>query len=111
MKKLIELTDDTLERLESIKEKFNVKSLAPIVDIVLTIGLAQFENFASGSVIVKEYPIQPIPYQPYPPLPSAPQPWHEWVYDSGTSDVRFTHGNWVLCYNTITGVSNVDYKG
>ena len=112
-KKLIELNDDLVERLEALKDRFNVKSLAPIVDIVLTIGLAQFEQFASGTVIINQpvYIPDTQPYNPYPTWPT--QPWYKVWCGEDTVDpdkVTWNHGDWTITCNYTTGGTNVTYK-
>lgn len=108
MKKIIELNDDLVERLEGLKEKFNVKSLAPIVDIVLTIGLAQFEQFASGTVISLQptYITYPLITDPYPNI----IPWEIQDTFGNGKKVVWKHGNWSISCNQSTGASNVSYK-
>jgi len=106
-KKLIELNDDLVERLEALKDKFNVKSLAPIVDIVLTIGLAQFEQFASGSIVVQNQNI-------YAPNITTPLPYFQ-IWDSKDTavdpvKVTWNYDDWSITCNYTTGVSDVTYR-
>ena len=114
MKKIIELNDNLIERLEALQEKFNVKSLAPIVDIVLTIGLAHFEDFAYGKIIQDlstpmyiPYPVpQPLEQQPLPFIPWEPV----WVNkEDGTIDYKWKYNNWEITCNQ-TGNVDVTYK-
>ena len=105
MKKLINISDNLYERLEALQEKFNVKSMQPIVDIVMTIGLAHFEQFASGTVIIN-YDWANWNNQPY---------WFQWQpqYNTGLTpdgDFTFKYGDWTLSYNNASGQSNVEYK-
>lgn len=98
MKKLIEISDSLIERLESLKEKFNVKSLAPIIDIVLTIGLTHFEEFVNGNIY-----INPYPYYPWYPQPYTPN--YDWNTGTITIQPYVCGSDWMAI--NVTGEQNV----
>lgn len=98
MKKLIDFNDNLIERLEKLKDKFNVKSLAPIIDIVLTIGLTHFEEFVNGTVYINPYTY----YYPWYQDPSTPN----WSWNTGIITIPGT--SYTIYCNNITGEQNVE---
>jgi len=101
MKKLISIDDDIFERMEAIREKFHIKSMQPVLDIVISMGLEAFETLLNPPVEEKVY-IWPW-YPQYPQYPMYDQGTAvTWSYDTDLGQWKFESGcgSWSISLGT-----------
>lgn len=110
MKKIVEIDDDLYEQLEKIRKDNHIKTISPVISLILTLGVKWFEklNDISPTMNVPTPIPWPIPYQPYQPY----VPWEPiWVWPNTTTDSPYPWEQYkVWCGGdgyTITG--NADY--
>ncbi len=82
MKKIIEIDDELYARLEKIQNDYHIKTVAPVISLILTLGIKWFEKLNDVSPTMNiPTPIPfPLPYQPWQPTePYTPwYPWYPW---------------------------------
>lgn len=86
MQKLINIDDDFFERIEKIRKKFHIKTVQPVLDIIISMGLEAFERLINPP---KEEKVYIWPW--YPTYPTYP------VTDTIVpSQWQFTDGGWTF---------------
>lgn len=62
MKKVIDIDDVLLDKLESFQEEYHIQTLSPVISFFLTFGIKAFDKMTSPCVVahVGEYPIYPV---------------------------------------------------
>lgn len=129
MKKIIEIDDELYEKLEKIQKNYHIKTVSPVISLILTLGVKWFEklNDITPTMNVPTPIPYPVPYY-YPWVPAQPDPfpyqpcypWSEtsdsepWQYRVWCSDgttvfitglaTTYTVGNWDVSSN-ISGMS------
>jgi len=80
MKKIIEIDDELYEKLEKIQKDYHIKTVSPVISLVLTLGVKWFEKLNDINPTMNvPIPIPyPIPYEPYIPA----QPWYPWYQET-----------------------------
>jgi len=106
MKKLIDVDDDISERLEKIRQKFHIKTVQPVLDIVISMGIEAFERLINPPKEEKVYiwpwyPTYPI-YPRYDELTTTDWTWGDggWHFASGagTWHINMTGTNYNVSY-------------
>lgn len=99
MQKLINIDNDIYERIETIRKKFHIKTVQPVLDIIISMGLEAFERLINPPKEEKVYiwpwyPTQPI-YPCYDDITPVQWKWNngEWQFATGA-------GNWTINIGT-----------
>jgi len=111
MKKIVEIDDELYEKLEKIKKDYHIKTISPVISLILTLGVKWFEklNDISPTINVPTPIPWPIPYDPY--VPSTPWGPYEptWIWPKTTDGKPWGYEVWCdgscIC---VTGFG--DYK-
>lgn len=61
MKKVIDIDDVLLDKLESFQEEYHIQTLSPVISFFITFGIKAFDKMTSPCVVAHlgEYPIFP----------------------------------------------------
>lgn len=92
MKKIVEIDDELYEKLEKIRKDYHIKTVSPVISLILTLGVKWFEklNELSPTMNVPT----PIPWPiPYPEYPQYPQPYLPW-WSEGTPEEPWRYKVW-----------------
>jgi hypothetical protein len=127
MKKIIEIDDELYEKLENIQKGYHIKTVSPVISLILTLGVKWFQKL-NDMAPTMNIPT-PIPY-PVPYYPLTPQepwrpytPWYEtWfcdgqggtvsntaIYEISGLNTTYRVGNWNVS-SDVSGMS-FDYVG
>lgn len=76
MKKIVEIDDELFEKLEKIRKDYHIKTVSPVISLVLTLGVKWFEklNELTPTMNVSTPIPWPMPYY----VPDCPQPYTPW---------------------------------
>lgn len=126
MKKIVEIDDDLYEKLEKIQKDYHIKTVSPVISLILTLGVKWFEklNDINPTMNVPTPIPWPIPYEPF--CPTYPSPWwtdgapdpYPWKYkvwcNDGTSfNITgvgdYTIGDWSV--SSYTSGASFNYVG